>query len=57
VLGGSLIALLAYAQYQVIHSAREQSSKNLTIRIAAALCWFSHLPEVCGGATSRPATT
>jgi hypothetical protein len=44
----------AYAQYQVIHSAREQSSKNLTIRIAAALCWFSHLPEVCGGATVRP---
>lgn len=53
---GSLIAVLAYAQYQVIHSAREQSSKNLTIRVAAALCWFSHLPEVCDGDTARPAT-
>jgi hypothetical protein len=51
VLGGLLIALLAYAQYQVIHSAREQSSRNNTIRIAASLCWYSRLPEISDGAT------
>ncbi|HEY7594080.1 MAG TPA: hypothetical protein VH969_13090 [Actinophytocola sp.] len=55
VVGGSLIALLAYAQYQVIHSAREQASTNLTIRTAAALCWFSHLAAVRNGRDlSRP---
>lgn len=41
--GAALIAALAYAQYQVIHSAREQASVNLTIRTAAALAWFSRL--------------
>jgi hypothetical protein len=53
-LGGALIALLAYAQYQVIHSAREQSSRNHTIRIAAALCWYSRLPEICDGGAVAP---
>jgi hypothetical protein len=44
-IAAALVVVLAYAQYQVIHSAREQSSTNLTIRTAAALAWFSRLPE------------
>jgi hypothetical protein len=54
VLGGLLIGLLAYAQYQVIHSAREQSSRNNTIRIAASLCWYSRLPEISDGTAIAP---
>lgn len=45
-LGGAVIvAVLAYAQYQVIHSAREQASTNLTIRTAAGLAWFSRVSD------------
>jgi hypothetical protein len=44
--GAFVVAALAYAQYQVIHSAREQSSTNLAIRTAAALAWYSRLPDV-----------
>lgn len=50
-IGAVAIAALAYVQYQVIHSAREQSSTNLTIRTAAALAWFSRLPDVRNGRT------
>lgn len=43
VLPSTLIALLAYAQYQVLHSARESVSMDLTTRTAANLAWYSRL--------------
>lgn len=43
-IGVVLISLVGYAQYQVIHSARERCSTNMAIRTAASLSWFSRLP-------------
>ena len=38
-----LIAMVAYGQYQVLHSARESVSMDLTTRTAANLAWYSRL--------------
>lgn len=45
VVGAGVVFVLGYAQYQVIHSARERCATHLAIRTAAGLAWFSRRPN------------
>jgi len=42
-----VVAALSYAQYQVLHSTRESTAKNLTLRTSASLAWYSR--RLCAG--------